>query len=154
MKSEFLRLPLLLAVLLASCTVTFITGYDQTLDQTLNKMKKEFNLHFIKLSRTFQDTNPHNQDFANFQDYYDNLEADLITIKDRTKFLDSKAAIVKKQVLTLDSTFHEFIKFHKKGIPDRDPSVDDRHDIKDAVNSSLDAVIILQEALKTKGKTE
>lgn len=142
---------LVLLILLTSCfTVTFISGYDEVLDQTLNQMKKEFNLHFIKLSRTIQDSDPHNQDFANFQDYYDNLEADLITIKDRTKFLDGKAGIVKQQVLTLDSTFRVFIDLHKKGLPDR--TNDDRHDLRDNVNSSIDAVILLQEALKTTGK--
>jgi fructose-1,6-bisphosphatase len=152
MKIKFLKPLIYLFVLLASCTVTFITGYDQTLDETLNRMKKDFNLHFIKLSRTLQDTDPHNQDYVNFQDYYDNLEADLITIKDRTKFLDSKASIVKKQVLTLDSSFHVFMDIHKRGMPDR--MNDDRHDMRDAVNTSIDAVIMLQEALKTKGKID
>lgn len=143
---------LFLFILFTSCfTVTFISGYDEVLDQTLNQMKRDFNLHFIKLSRTIQDSDPHNQDFANFQDYYDHLEADLITIKDRTKFLDGKAGIVKQQVQILDSTFMVFIGLHKKGLPDR--TDDDRHDLRDNVNSSIDAVILLQEALKTTGKT-
>ena len=145
------RIFLLLLLICASCKVTFITGYDAVLDQTLNEVKKDFNLHFIKLSRTIQDSDPHNQDLANFQDYYDNLEANLITINDRTRFLDGKSAIVKKQVETLDSTFRVFIELHKKGLPDR--VGDDRHDMRDAVNSSLDAVIILQEALKSTGNT-
>ena len=67
MKIKFLKPLIYLFVLLASCTVTFITGYDQTLDETLNRMKKDFNLHFIKLSRTIQDTDPHNQDYVNFR---------------------------------------------------------------------------------------
>ena len=146
------RIFILLLLVCASCKVTFITGYDEVLDQTLNQVKKDFNLHFIKLSRTIQDSDPHNQDFANFQDYYDNLEADLITINDRTKFLDGKSAIVKKQVETLDSTFRVLIELHKKGLPDRVD--DDRHDMRDAVNSSLDAVIILQEALKSTGSVD
>ena len=142
---------IVLLLLLVSCKVTFITGYDEVLDQTLNEIKKDFNLHFIKLSRTIQDTDPHNQDFANFQDYYDNLEADLITIKDRTKRLDGKAGIVKEQVQNLDSSFRVFVGLHKAGLPDR--IGDDRHDMRDAVNSSIDAVIFLQEALKSTGKT-
>jgi len=106
----------LLFIFFASCKVTFITGYDQVLDQTLNNMKKEFNVHFIKLSRTIQDNNPNNQAFANFQDYYDNLEADLITINDRTKFLDGKAGIVKQQVQNLDSAFRVFRNIRKNGL--------------------------------------
>ncbi len=143
--------PLLLLLLMASCfTVTFISGYDAVLDETLNSMKKDFNLHFIRLSRTIQDNDPHNQDYANFQDYYDHLEADLITIEDRTKFLDGKSTIVKQQVVILDSSFRLFMAIHKKGLPDR--VNDDRHDLRDNVNASIDAVIMLQEALKTTGK--
>jgi hypothetical protein len=140
---------LLLLVLLAACKVTFISGYDEVLDQTLNRMKKEFNVHYIKLSRTLTDTDPHNQDFTNFQDYYDNLQADLITITDRTRMLDGKSTIVKQQVVNLDSSFNILINLHKRGLPDGD----NRSDISDAINSSIDAVIFLQEALKTTGKT-
>lgn len=142
---------LLTWVFAASCfTVKFISGYDQVLDQTVNKMKKDFNLHFIKLSRTIQDNDPNNQKFVNFQDYYDNLEADLITIKDRTKFLDGKSEIVKQQVQNLDSAFRIFIGLHVAGLPDR--TGDDRRDIRNAINSAIDAVVILQEALKSTGK--
>lgn len=145
---------LMLSVLFASCfNVRWISGYDEILDQTLNKVKKDFNLHFIKLSRSFSDTDPNNQKFENYLDYYDNLEADMITIKDRTKNLDGKAAIVKTQILTLDSSFKAFIVFHKKGITDRPIEVDDRHTERDAINSSIDAVIFLQESLKTTGKS-
>ena len=152
MKSKFLLLSLFCFILLSSCKVTFITGYDQVLDQTLGKIKRDFNLHFIKLSRTFQDTDPHNQDFVNFQDYYDNLEADMITVKSRSQSLDEKAKIVKEQITNLDAAFKVFISQHKAGLPDR--VGDDRHDMRDAINTSIDAITRLQEALKTTGKTE
>ena len=152
MKSKFMLLSVFCFILLSSCKVTFITGYDQVLDQTLGKIKRDFNLHFIKLSRTFQDTYPHNQDFVNFQDYYDNLEADMITIKSRSQSLDEKAKIVKEQITNLDAAFKVFISQHKAGLPDR--VGDDRHDMRDAINTSIDAITRLQEALKTTGKTE
>lgn len=137
--------------LFLSCKVTFITGYDQVLDQTVTKIKKDFNLHFIKLSRVIQDDNPNNQRFENFQDYYDNLEADLISIEDRTKFLGGKSGIVKQQVANLDTVFHRFITMHKSGLPDR--RNDDRRDIRNNINSAIDAITILQESLKSTGKT-
>lgn len=152
MKSKFLLLPAIL-LLLVSCKVTFITGYDQVLDQTLHKIKKDFNLHFIKLSRAFQDNDSSNQAFANFQDYYDNLEADLITLKGRRKVLDSKSGIVQQQMQNLEAAFRVFINTHKAGIPDRPADVDDRHEMRDAVNSAIDAMTILQDALKTKNET-
>lgn len=134
-----------------ACRVTFISGYDEVLDQTVSKVKRDFNLHFIKLSRTIQDRDPNNQKFANFQDYYDNLEADLIVLRDRTKFLNGKSTIVKQQVTNLDSAFQGFVRLHKAGLPDR--TNDDRHDLRDGINSAIDAVTILQESLKTTGKT-
>ncbi len=134
-----------------ACKVTFITGYDEVLDETVSKVKRDFNLHFIKLSRTIQDRDPNNQKFSNFQDYYDNLEADLIVLRDRTKSLGGKSEIVRKQVTNLDSAFHVFIGLHKAGLPDR--TNDDRHDIRDNINSAIDAVTILQESLKSTGKT-
>lgn len=141
----------LIGVFFTACRVTFITGYDQVLDQTTSKIKKDFNLHFIKLSRTIQDTDPSNQAFEKFQDYYDNLEADLITVKDRTKFLGGKSAIVKRQVNNMDSVMHVFMNLHKGGLPDRQG--DDRRDIRNGINSSIDAITVLQEALKSTGKT-
>lgn len=141
----------MIGLIFSACKVTFITGYDQVLDQTNNKIKRDFNLHFIKLSRTLQDTDPNNQQFGKFQDYYDNLEADLITLKDRTKFLGGKSVIVKSQVNNLDSVFHIFINLHKQGLPDR-PG-DDRRDIRNGINASIDAITILQESLKSTGKT-
>jgi hypothetical protein len=54
-------------------------------------------------------------------------------------------------VANLDSTFRIFISLHKAGMPDR-PG-DDRHDQRDAINRAIDAVVILQEALKTTGKS-
>lgn len=145
-----IKLILLIAfIALAACRVTFITGYDQILDETITQIKKDFNLHFIKLARTIQDNDPNNQQFTNFQDYYDKLEADLITIGDRTKFLGGKSQIVQQQVRNVDSAFHQFMTMHKNGLPDR-PN-DDRRDIRNAINSALDAVTILQESLKTTG---
>ncbi len=142
-------LPLLLFLL--SCQVTLITGYDQVLDQHITRMKKEFNLHFIRLSRTLQDDKPDNQDFRHFQDYYDNLEADLITLASRSKRLDEKAAIVQQQLHHLNAAFRLLIQWHQAGVADHPP--DDRHDIRDAINSALDAISLLQENLKAKGKS-
>ena len=150
MKKYFLYVAMA-GLIFTACKVTFITGYDQVLDQTTSKIKRDFNLHFIKLSRTIQDADPNNQTFEKFQDYYDNLEADLITVKDRTKFLGGKSAIIKSQVNNLDSVMHAFISLHKAGLPDR-PG-DDRRDISNGINSSIDAITVLQEALKSTGKT-
>ncbi|WP_423147612.1 hypothetical protein [Rubrolithibacter danxiaensis] len=134
----------------AACRVILISGYDPVIDETCTKIKREFNLHFIKLSRTLQDTNPDNQRFENFQDYYDNVETDLLILEDRAKFLDNKSALVRKQISNMDSAFHVFISLHKNGL--KDTPADDRRDIRNGINSSIDAVIKLQEELKTTGR--
>lgn len=141
---------LMLLLLVMACKVTLITGYDQIIDQTATKIKRDFNLHFIKLKRTIQDNDSTNQKFENFQEYYDHMEADLYILQGRSKALGPKATIVKKQLAYLDSVMFGFMNMHKKGFPDR-PG-DDRRDIRNAVNSSLDAVIKLQEELRTTGK--
>lgn len=150
-KRQFPLLILLICLILA-CRVVLITGYDPVIDELTTKIKRDFNLHFIKLSRTLQDSDPANQDFKNFQDYYDNLETDLVVLTDRAQVLDKKSSIVKMQIANLDSAFQVFVNSHRKGLPDR--SGDDRKDIRNGLNSSIDAVIRLQEALKTTGKTE
>jgi hypothetical protein len=138
-----------------SCTVTFITGYDQILDETTTKIKRDFNLFWIKFDRTLRDTDSTNQRYVNFLNYYDELEVDLITLKDRANVLPPKSALVRKQVNNLDSLFHLFIDVHKKGIKDINPAAlvaDDKRDYKNAINSSLNAVIRLQQDLKNSGK--
>ena len=134
---------LLLLLTAFACRVTFISGYDEVIDETLTKMKRDFNLHWIKLSRTLQDDNQTNQAFTNFTEYYDNLEADLIILKDRAQFLPPKSELVKQEIANLDAAFTIFITLHKAGLPDNPD--DDRHDMRNSINRALDAVIKLEE---------
>ena len=108
-------------------------------------------MHFIKLVRTLQDDDPNNQHINNFEEYYDNLQADLICVNDRTKFLEGKSAQVKKQIQNLDSIMIGFMLLHKQGF--KDSRMDDHRSERNAINSSFDAVIKLQEELKSTGKT-
>lgn len=136
-----------LVLLLSGCVVTLISGYDEVIDETATKMKKDFNLHFIKVVRTIQDDDPTNQAYENFQEYYDNLEVDLMMLKDRAAVLDEKkASQVIKQVHNIDSTFQKLITEHTKGF--KSSKVDDHRDIKNGINSSINALIKLEEELK------
>jgi hypothetical protein len=138
-----------LTLLVTSCSVVFIKGYDPIAESTLTKLQRDFNLHFIKLARTIQDDDTKNQSFTNFQDYYDQMNADLFTLKSRVRNFDKKGGLVKKQINNLDSTLHAFEMLHKNpGF--KDSNIDDRRDIRDGINSSFEAVIKLQEALKPK----
>lgn len=137
------------------CKVTFITGYDAIIDETATKMQHDFNLFFIKLSRTICDNDPNNQNITNFYDYYDNMEADLITLRNRSASLSGKSAIVKKEIANIDSVMHQFKALHKAGFKDVDcskPVYDDKRDLSNAVNSSINALMKLQEQLKSSGK--
>ena len=131
-----------------ACKVTFVSGYDPIIEQTATQLQKNFNLHFIKLSRTLQDTDPNNQVFSKFQNYYDQMNVDIIILKSRSRYLGKKGAMVQKQINNIDSTLHVFENQHKKGFADS--PVDDRHDIRDGINSSFEALIKFQEALKPK----
>lgn len=140
----------LIAWLLTACSVTFITGYDAVVDNTVTKMKTDYNLHFIRLRRALQDDDPLNQRFENYQDYYDHLEVDLIILQGRSQHLGEKSGLVKKQINGLDSTMRAFEALHRSGMQDR-PN-DDRRDLLNGINSSFDAVIYLQAELRTAGK--
>jgi hypothetical protein len=141
---------IIICFVLAGCRVTLITGYDQVLDETLTKMKNDFNLHFIKLGRTIQDNNPDNQKWDNFLTYYDQLAVDTLIIYDRSQTLGRKSQIVKKQIGNVNSAFRKLMEDHKAGLQDR-PN-DPRTDIQKAINTAINATLLLQEELKTTGK--
>ena len=141
-------LPVLL--LLIACKVTFITGYDPVIDDTATKMKRDFNMMMLKLARDVQDTDPTNQAFANYQGYYDNLETDLLILRDRSVYTGAKGEIVRSQIKNADSLLTGFMVLHKQGFADR-PG-DDKRDFRNAVNSALNSISQLQEALKSNGK--
>lgn len=142
---------LLLSIMMVSCKVTLITGYDNYIDETTMKMKRDFNKHYFRLVRTLHDTNPDNQRIDNFKDYYDEMEVDILMLQDRSKYLGKKGTIV-QQVENLSQLLHQFQKLHERGLEDN--SGDDKNDIQNAVNSSLNAITELQMALKTNGKSK
>jgi hypothetical protein len=143
---------LLLLCLLMACKVTLITGYDPVIDETATKMKHDFNMMMLKLAREVQDQNPTNQAFPNYQDYYDNLQTDLLILRDRAVYTGPKGEIVRKQITNADSLLTGFMHLHQQGFPDR-PG-DDKRDFRNAVNSALNAISQLQEALKSTGKAD
>ena len=143
---------LLLLCTLLACRVTLITGYDPVIDETATKMKHDFNMMMLKLARDVQDQNPSNQAFANYQDYYDNLQTDLLILRDRSVYTGLKGEIVRKQIKNADSLLTDFMRLHQQGFADR-PG-DDKRDFRNAVNSALNAISQLQEALKSNGKAD
>lgn len=140
----------LIVLLLVACKVTFITGYDPIIDDTTTKMKHDFNMMMLKLAREVQDNDPANQAFANYQDYYDNLQTDLLILRDRSVYTGLKGDIVRQQIKNTDSLLTNFMALHKQGFADR-PG-DDKRDFRNAVNSALNSISQLQEALKSTGK--
>lgn len=147
-----LLLIMLFFMMLTSCKVAFITGYDFIIDETATKLKRDFNVVFIKLSRNFktQDNNV-DQSFINYQDYYDNMEADIKVLQDRTVTLPKKSEIVKKEVDNIKTLLLDFESRHKnQGF--KDSQIDDHRDDLNGINKAIDALILLQEKLKTTGK--
>lgn len=138
------------SITMVSCKVTMITGYDTYIDETVMKMKRDFNRHYFQLVRTIQDNDPQNQNIKNFTDYYDEMELDIMLLEDRSKYLGKKASIVRQQVANLSEALHKFQTMHETGI--KDNTGDDKRDMLNAVNSALSAITELQMALKTNGK--
>lgn len=141
---------IIFTLILFSCKVTFISGYDAVIDETLIKIQRDFNLHWIKLSRNLKDNDPNNQAFENYQDYYDNLETDLVVLNTRVTFLPPKSDLIKSEIVNLESAFSTFIALHKQGLSDN--LIDDRHDIRDNINGTIISITKLEEVLKRSGK--
>jgi hypothetical protein len=139
---------------LTSCKVVFITGYDRVVDDTATKLKHDYNVFFAKLSRTIRDEDPNNQKHVNFLDYYDNMEADLRTLEDRTISLpEKKSDQVKSQIKNIKLLMIDFMDAHKKGFKDLSDTVkDDHHDAANNINIALNALLKTQEVLKTTGE--
>ncbi len=141
------KITIVLLAFLLSCKVVFIAGYDPIIESTATKIQNDFNVHFIKLQRTISDSNPNNHNISNFQDYYDHMNADLITLRARSKYLGKKGTLVLKEINNIDNIMHVFENLHKRGFTD---SPDDKRDIQNGINSAFDALIKLQEELKPK----
>ncbi len=142
-------------VCFSSCKVTFITGYDSNIDQTATDLKKDFNFFFLRLSRTLCDGDTTTQNIKNFQGYYDSMEVNLRMIKDREVFLGKKSSTVINQINNVDSVMHAFKRKHAQGFTEIDCNSkfpqDDKHDLSNDVNISLDGLLKLQEELKSTG---
>lgn len=146
-------LPLFFLIVFAcSCRVVFISGYDAVLDETTVKMKRDFNLFWLKFDRSIRDNNPRNQDYQNFLGDYDQFDVDLIIISDRANMLPAKSQQVKAQVQTIRQLFSALKNTHQKGVKDiapNDPLADDKHDYRNGINSAINAIMLLQQELKT-----
>ncbi|MGZ3884703.1 MAG: hypothetical protein ACXVPD_11005, partial [Bacteroidia bacterium] len=81
MKTKFIIISL---ALFTACKVTFIAGYDPIIEQTATKLQKDFNLFYIKLSRALQNSDPADQSITHFQDYYDNMNAEMTVLLSRS----------------------------------------------------------------------
>lgn len=146
----------LLLFLSASCRIILISGYDAVLDDTTVKMKRDFNLFWLRFDRSIRDNNPRNQDYQNFLDYYDQMDVDLMIIDDRAAILPAKSQQVKSQVQNIRQLFSALKNTHQKGIKDiaaNDPLADDKHDYRNGINSALNAIMLLQQELKTVEKS-
>ncbi|OOQ58793.1 hypothetical protein [Mucilaginibacter pedocola] len=155
---KLLSFALLLSIAcFSNCKVTIITGYDQTLDETVTQMQKDFNLHFIKLQRALltQDGN-HDQAYANFQDYYDHLDANIISVTTRSSFISKKTGTTVKSLAgNLIKALQDFESKHKSAENVfNDRTNDDRHGLQDAINTHFDSLILLEEKLKASGKAK
>ena len=145
---------ILLLISLIACKVSFITGYDLIIDQTTTKIKRDFALFEIKIQRALITSDKaKDQDFNNYQDFYDNLDVDLKVLEDRSVTLPKKSGDVQNEIKNISKQILGFKKLHQIGFEDlTDLKKDDHRDLFNAVNSTLDALLKLQERLKTTGK--
>ncbi len=144
-------LPLFVLLTFNSCTVTYITGYDEMIDETTTEMLHDFNMFFIKLQRAIKSKDGgEDQKIAHFQGYYDELEVDLLVLETRAAYMGKKSSQAKGQVEILKQSLHQFKADHTEGFPDDDDDI--KTDKRNGINSCFNSIIMLQKQLKDTGK--
>ena len=62
--------------------------------------------HYCILARDVRDNNPLNQAFADYQGDYDNLQTDLLILRDRAVYTGAKGEIVRQQINNANNLFY------------------------------------------------
>jgi hypothetical protein len=145
----FLRLfGFILPVLLAGCQVLLIGAYDQTTDQSIQKIQVDLTTVLVQLESNFDNYTAEKNDFKNFIPSYNVIAAELENLETRCRSLP-KYDIVLAQVVLLDSSVQKFETLHKMGL--NRPIVETS---KSLFETTFSAMIVLQNGLKREKSTK
>jgi hypothetical protein len=138
-KSRIIYLGFILLVL-SSCTLRLISNYDEITDNKVTEIQGKFAQHFVKLERVI---GTDESTYERFIPFYDEVKADLSTLKIRANSIDKNELVI-KQLELLELSISDLEKLHKIGFKKPEEIVP----IRNAFNSSFTAIIKFQMALK------
>lgn len=137
-----LIIPLLL--LLSSCAeVRLIGAYDQTVDESIQKISKDVSTMLIEIKKNIADGNSEANKYAAYRPRYTAIEGEIEALRIRCSALE-KYDIIRKQVDELAANIRRLEAFHKTGFTSIEPA----EQIQKNFETAFTAMIALQNALK------
>lgn len=130
-------------LLLMSCHVMLIGAYDQTVDESIQKIATDVSTMIVKIEKNIDDNKLADNKYENFRDAYIELFAEIETLKIRSASLP-KYDKVTQQIELLDKSIHDLESLHKIGFTDKRVV----ETAKDLIEQSLRAMLAAQNALK------
>jgi len=132
-------LHLLVVPLLAACTVTFISPYDETLDQLITELHEDVLTFLNGLEQS-----PAEHTFQASQDFYNRVLARLEAMQTRAEAIPKNELTVEQLALLRDN-IENLRKLHELGFSDTERELEP---VRRALNTQFLAVIKLNRAKK------
>lgn len=133
---------------LLGCRVKLISGYEETILETVTQMQKDFNVNAAKIDRAIgTNDNQKDQQYKNFEEYYVLMNANLYSLNSYKLSLDKKGKITVDQLEKLTTDLKVFEERHKS------PGFNDGSNaafgtLIRSINNDFTGIIFLQKELK------
>jgi len=130
-------------LLLVSCHVMLIGAYDETVDESIQKISTDVSTMIVKIEKNIDDNKPDDNKYENFRDSYIEIFGEIETLKIRSNSLP-KYNKVTQQVELLYKNMQDLESLHKIGFTDKKVV----ETAKGLIEQSLQAMLAAQNALK------
>ena len=130
-------------LLLVSCHVVLIGAYDETVDESIQKISTDVSTMIVKIEKNIDDNKPADNKYENFRDAYIEIFGEIETLKIRSNSLP-KYTKVTEQVELLYKNIQDLESLHKIEFTDKKVV----ETAKGLIEQSLQAMLAAQNALK------
>ena len=105
-------------LLLVSCHVMLIGAYDETVDESIQKISTDVSTMIVKIEKNIDDNKPADNKYENFRDAYIEIFGEIETLKIRSSSLP-KYTKVTEQVELLYKNIQDLESLHKIEFTDK-----------------------------------
>src|SRR5690349_18337759 len=106
------------SLLLVSCHVVLIGAYDQTVDESIQKISTDVSTMIVKIEKNIDDNKPAENNYENFRESYIEIFGEIETLKIRSSSLP-KYDKVTQQIVLLNKNMQDLESLHKIGFTDK-----------------------------------